>query len=446
VENTPEKTNPGALSSIAEAILGSDTYQGLYTFFKNIIQREEKDGETYYIAFITRRCSCLAHLFLRILKGENYSSENVSGRCNVKLLTNTALVNFAWKIGQKIVSIAMKREHKEYSGTSEKGGADDTIEHLPYVILVDDAISYGRTLSGVLDGFEKVLDQAISAYRSAWEGITNEQIELIDRLRENFLKNRIRVRIYAEKEQTKLLSSSTAQILTCEKKMNHYRWNDYSVRLTELVSNADVANTAFVLSAGANAVPKDFAEWASVWDAHKSEYAGHEQTVFLFKPVKRAICTVRYIQCGVNTNYRVVPFVILPELTESSFLELENKVISDIQDKLRVYDGKTDSTGELELKKHLCHQTMRSRLEFVTMYLSTSLLKIFVQQIGEIDSKSFDLEKIITNYADCREKMGLLRLLVTAFAPENSADLLYGEDELIGILNELPAHFSDQAS
>jgi hypothetical protein len=217
-------------------ILGQNSFDGLKSFFRKIM-KEQQNKKMCCVAFITRRCFCLAHIFLQILKQDFFYSTDRSkflllqgkdeNKGNVTLMTDTALVNYGWKIGQKIARIA--------ADDNAMPGRDE-LTYLPDIVLVDDAISYGRALTGVMESFQRKIEEGVCSYFEEKRIKEPRDFEKEERraqlLREDYLKNRVEIHIYAEKKQTKVLGMLHQRLLTTYERMDPPYWNDLSVSLS----------------------------------------------------------------------------------------------------------------------------------------------------------------------------------------------------------------------
>jgi hypothetical protein len=137
----------------------------------------------------------------------------------------------------------------------------------------------------------------------------------------------------------------------------------------------------------------------------------------------------------VGFAYRAIPFVFLPELKERTFTALEEKIF----DHLAAHGF---SGGMEQLKAENDHLTYKSRLEFVTLFLSISLLRAFFHDADclntEYDRYAFDWNKIYANYSDCTTKLEIIKLFAEEFAAKPPNHLLMDKDALLNLLNELP--------
>lgn len=338
------------LESVSRKILG-DYY---FDEIKRFLEPHLSDNEKCYTLFLTRRCSCLADIYLRILNRPAFQRN--------QLLTNSAFINAA-----------------QYIGTKLKKGDYDTCDK-PFMFMVDDSISFGRASASVLSEFKSQLIK--------YAETTEKQIE-------DFLRKFLRIRVYMKKEQRDLLSPFQRSLTEVVRVESQAKWNDFSTRVSELISNADVANAAFVYSVGTNSLPKNEND---VWQQIETTYQGHKQHTF-FKAFPdeqhpEAICSIRYIPCSVTTKYRAVPFFFLPNLNEQQISSLEKPIFK----RLKALDSKFSDERYAEYSQNY---TLRFRAEFITMYLGQMILMDFADSFHpnlSFDLKYYDSLKVNWTY------------------------------------------------
>lgn len=424
------------LKEITGEILGNNYFQAFKSYFKSFFsnldveQQEIAKDQKLYIAFITRRCSCLAYIFLQILREEKDSQINsytnsVFGS-DVTYLTDNSLINKGWEIGK----LLLKKE-----------------ENLPRIILADDSMSYGRAITSIMGQFENQVLKAIE--EEADESLKQDAKQRFSEYRQR----NISIRVYAEKKQTNLLKPQDAEILRSEIILPHYQWNDLSNRISELINNVNIANAAFVLSRGVNDQGVSPDQWnPEGWEKVDWEYQDHHQTVF-FYPVSagsgkyRAVCSVRCIECGTIDSYRLIPFVFLPALTKKQVEKMEERIFErlcsvsadpdeSLQDNNAGYVSAVKYTTFEKLKKNeLEHVTLRSRLDFVTMYLSFCMLNVFEEQtgIGPGDEERYDTEKVLWNYSDTQLRYEIVKRLIL----KDRTIAVFTQSEIVEILSSL---------
>lgn len=371
------------LKEIALEILGNVYFEEFYRFFKSILieQKKAKD-KTTYISLITRRCSCLTYIFLQILREEkeNIPFTNKKYDDEVTFLTESALINKGWYIGQQLL-------------LGNDGASPD-------IWIVDDSIAYGRALSNALEQFENEVRRSIESNQDkAKRAIAYEKFD-------KFKRNNISIHVLAEKQQANLLSNIYADVFHSQISLDSAQWNGLSNRISELIINVNVANAAFVVSKGTDqSLDSPGRQWIKI----DKEYRDHKQSVF-FRPLinsmgnYKAVCAIRCIQCSTINKYRLIPFVFLPPLSEMQIEEIERYIF-------RKFKG---IIQEEELQDADFDQiTLKSRLDFITMYISLSALSVFEKEsqldVGGADC--YDWEKVLWHYSDTKLRYRIFKEL-----------------------------------
>ena len=443
------KNDTVSLAGITYQILGSRYFLGFYNYFKSFFmdladrnnknddsKRSEEETQHTYVAFITRRCSCLAYIFLRILceneeKCRKIFEDNANPNRDVVYLTDCSLINKGWEIGQLLL------EGKK---------------NIPKIILADDAVSYGRTVTNIMGRFEEQVMKSI-------ESASNELLQKAAKQSFGSYKQRnIVIRSYAQKKQTNLLKPQDAEIFQSEVEIPHYQWNDLSNRISELMTNIDMANTSFVFSRGIAEEENRPDQWNSDdWKKVDRVYRDH-RTFMFYSPVSvghrryGGICTVRCVECGVNDSYRLIPFIFLPSMSADQLEILEKGIFDKLKYSEKAENEKEDQTTDEKCgmeydtfdkwkEKELNHVTLQSRFDFVTMYLSFSAMKIFEEENGIVTGEKdcYDSEKILWNYSDTDMRYRTAERLIS----EPEADILFSREEIWTILKSLQAEDED---
>ena len=425
-----------SLEGITYQILGQRYFTAFYNYFKffftdiadfndkkNESEKNAAGTEKTYVAFITRRCSCLAYVFWKILGKENRnfgknSDINLESMSGVWYLTDSALINKGREIGRMLL---------------------EGNEHLPKIMLVDDAVSYGRTITGIMEQFEKQVMKCIEA---------EPDQSLRKKAKQRFGKYRqqsIAIYVYAEKKQMNLLKPQDSEILRSKISLPHYQWNDLSNRISELMININTANTAVVFSQGIKTAAVSPDQWKpNGWIKVNWEYRGHHDVIFYY-PISisgegyQCICSVRCIECSVIDDYRLIPAVFLPPMTEKQLEKLEKRIFEKLKNgalggvSCKKYAGY--DTFEEWKEKELRHLTLQSRFDFVTMYFSCCTLKIFEKEAGiEFSAgKNYDSEKILWNYSDNDMRYQAAK----RFISDRETDILLSKQEIRDILGNL---------
>lgn len=361
--------------AMTQMILGKAYYDGLTNFFSRILTTSSPNGATgaatVYIAFITRRCSCLFYLYL-LNNRRCYDKERTSLSFDIpsffEIMTESALVDAGRRIGEEISEVS-------------------SVSDLPSLILVDDSISYGRALNSVLNAFLHGARQSIQEKTKS-----NKMPAAMERL-SLFLRQNVKIRIFAEKAQTKLLKGNYQDLLESEVVLPSDQWNDFSTRLSELVHCSDIANAAFVMSVGTKKQELPLEPWKNLdWS-----YRGFSENVF-YRPVLGrdgyslvAFATIRRIRSTSNHFYRLVPFLLLPQMAESVFESLEEAVFNQL------YAANVIPEGYQTMRPRLSrYVSTATRTSFVTTYLSHSMLVEAIPSV--LDHPPMDWDEIKINW------------------------------------------------
>lgn len=406
--------------SLPEQTLGGNYYQAYYDFFKKVFL-SQKD----YIAFVARRCSCMAYIFYNMLVENNEIDE-----MNSVIMTDASIQSFGEMIGRKL-----------YEGETD----------LPTLVIVDDSASYGRAMASVLDDLTGNIYSGI--YKLSRE--KNENIGAAINLADMYLKKYVSVNIYAKKNQPSIIAPYYRDIIKYDVEISPNTWNEISNRITECLIHSNVVNASFVLSAELNEEQKQTIEHSvalSNWYVIEREYQFRTQLTYL-KPIYigerlKAITTLRFIQCDTLNKYHIVPFVFLPSLNEMVLEQLENNIIERLE---RLVEH-SEMCGEILSALKLRLQTWqdetsdfdysRTRMEFVTLYLSQFLLWSFLKQAEVTDVNAFDKEKIQWNY-QCVFSETYTEKIIEFLCDKSNASMLFEEKCESSIENELRSCLSN---
>lgn len=381
-ESVRKDTNLNPSIRTMTNILGDEYYIGIERFLKpSVFAEGESLGDNgspkvqKLVVFMTRRLSCLAYLYMR--REIKYQQPS-----NVRYLTNSGLINAAEWVAEQL---------------------SDEKAQWPKIEIIDDSLSYGRAIVNILNIFKNTLEQCLM------KRIGNSCEEIIKK----YIKGFVSIRIYMGKERNDLLPDAYKDILNIARREEDCTWNDFSNRVSELIGNADVANAAFILSAKVDELPEKCDGWESVEKIYKKK----KETVF-FKPFYSkdgnrltAMAAIRCFRCAESKAFRIVPFVFLPDMGKEQFEKLEKQcnfsekfaeVFADSGKELNFTDGKS----------------LRNRHEFVTMYLSQSLLMCFCDA-AQLKLSDYDCDKIKWNYDDLSMKRVNRRDLLTEKNLEN---------------------------
>lgn len=393
-----------SLQQLVSEVLGHPYYEELYGFFQKVFFTADKR-----VVFVTRRCFCIGFLFARIFRDNGKDVEFE------RFFSDSALIDSGFLLGAKLPE-----------GES------------PEVLLVDDSISYGRATRGVLESlFLRVADgfQSVNGDKHSADYLSPLQ----------YVQSKVEIHVYADKKQQLVLPSFYHRSVRSERICDDAEWNEISNRLSELLNVGDIANAAFVLSAGANSLPEEDRKggWAHIITSYRQLT---QHTWFKIIPTNgqpSAICSVRCVQSGIENRFRYIPFVFLPILGHQELEQLEAAIFERIRDcGDRFVQDICQSVCQLRQ-----NTTSRRRMEFVTFYLSHSVLLSFMDDFGlELDESAFDIDKIAWNYTVLSDATGAVKQLLRVLCQKKYKSCLLSENELCTWIRELPGKLPDAVS
>jgi len=347
---------------LAPVILGTTCFIEFAEEFQRLLSKEG-----CLVVFVTRRCSCLGYLFLSQVCEKWEDSRT-------QFLTDSALVESGYTIGRRLAEGEVKE-----------------------VLLVDDSISYGRAVRSVLLGF---LDRVTEGFLSAGGNLLAPAY--LTPLQ--YVQSRVKVFVFRRKvEQLLVLPSFYQQDVICKQQCSVSAWNEFSDRLSELLNVTDVANTAFVISAKTNGEPAgEVVGWIHVETSFREAKEDIWLKLIPGRERPSAICAVRRLRNGVDgPRYRYIPFIFLPALSDEMLTGTVNSILERIS-RLQIPVPSTlcvnpENAGEFNI-------TARKRMEFLTMYLSHSLLLAFAEDAGmDLEHALFDHDKIAWNFTSSQD-------------------------------------------
>lgn len=195
------------LDALGRTWLGEYHYSGMRHFFKQVW----KEAEQYdYCVFLARRCYNLNELFFSVFG----KTKNISRR---KALSNNALL----LEGKTIAKSYIKHEV------------------FPRILIVDDVLIHGRSLTFFLYRLEKKIRNELKAMGA--------DPVLICRLHSEIVQA-VQIRVYLEHDENILLSEDYIWRLKSSERVPRRVWHDFSQGVSQLLVLSDVANTSFVLS------------------------------------------------------------------------------------------------------------------------------------------------------------------------------------------------------
>jgi len=338
-------------------------YDGLEQFFKDIFSMQD---EYNYVVFVAQRCSNLAELFYYLIQNQSLLGERPQDY-PPNFITDSALLSQA----DAMVSV-YKRD-----------GC------FPTILIVDDIVIYGRSLSALLEMLEKRILERLEP-----EGYDCDEVI-------SALLRAVRLRAFARNNQSLLLTSRYQPNFEAMEKMAPKRWRDLSNRITRLVQTVGLVNSSFISGAE---LDLSLTQWNDLcmkgFSRVDTNYDSFSECMFYrtvtLENAIQAIYTVRlfwtssYGSSDVpQQKVVVVPFVFLPDISE----DIMERVIAKALGQLRTQLGDTplDAGGKWQ-------NSGRTRVEAFTLLLSISLLKEFCRMTGYTAKPNGQI-KLRMNYA-----------------------------------------------
>lgn len=305
-------------------------YTDLCRFFEDIFSM----GDVYrFVVLIARRCSNLAELFFRVLRG------NDGGRFPSNFITDSAMLSMVSRLA----------ETYRWSG------------RFPPILVVEDIVIYGKTVTAFLEDLEELLFRELEP-----DGYARDEIVA-------GLLRAVRIRAFARNSQPLLLASRYQPNFQVMKMMEPMQWRDLSNRISRLLLVNGQVNSSFV--SGAKLARKDV-PWPALREAGffraKTTYDAFPETLYCRAVSSTGgwsvIYTVRTFPSGVDGELVAAPFVFLPDMDEAQL----DYVIQEVLFWLKPQLGFTplDEGGSWE-------GCGRIKLEALTLILSLSLLQEF---------------------------------------------------------------------
>lgn len=325
-------------------ILGEPLFEECLSFFEEMFERVSE-----YKIILTRRCFSLFKVFDPILRSKNI--KNMHGT----IISDNAIDFYIDKIRDVLNS-------PPHLGTAS-------------VIIIDDIIIYGRTVSTVLD-----------------------------RLFMNEPKRNIQVLCMFHNTKS-LLSTEYSELVISRYGASSLEWKEYSCAFSRLIKSADIANTSYIVSARIQL--ESFAKHGFV-----SNIADHmvyitpkelqELNIESYVTVAKLTEDFCKLSTAITGFVRVYLYKELKSILISPLVILDNLSISDIKSiSSRLLDfGNDEALNSLLLSEDEKLYSYKMRL--LSLLLSHLLLRDFISKSGfMIDSNDFDYKEIVPyNFSD----------------------------------------------
>ena len=328
-------------------ILGSDVTDELINWYINIC----KDVDARYTVFVVRRSYMLA-LILESISG--YQMKDIAGE--KEYLTDAAFF------------LRMPELEEFYRN---KG-------FFPRIVICDDILIHGRNVNHFLEWIENDLI-------SRMFDINPDQIR-------NALQHAISIKVYTKSDRWILLNPRYAENLYADRIEEPEFWRKLSGNISTLILNADMVNASYIIS---EKIPSNIIERLNMEPGWiKTNYQGVVEYALILneKEINRVyyISTIRVILQEDMGSCRVVPFVFIPNLSNTETINLWQKIKQRIS---------VDFQKRIELWYRI--EGKRSFSEWLSLFFSYTVLKKFNEKYDiKVDEESLreEYQKLSRNY------------------------------------------------
>lgn len=332
------------------SVLGDGNYTMTANFFMSVWHSKAE-----YKVFLPRRCLNLMHTFYRAIYDAPSTLPDDDFYSDGALIANSP-------------SIA-----KEYIETGV----------MPTTLIIDDILIHGRALSRFISSYvDAVYDQLVQM------GIEKDKTYL-----EDIILDSITVRTIVRSSDPLLIPNKYRRCLRYKTDGSDVwspgKWHDFSTRLSLIMDRGYFCNTSFVLSLYENDrldIHDLFAQAAESAGFVKSVQEKSDSHDVWVKPLKNsygdimAVYTLRINKSEVDNNYRLIPFVMMSDIS----VDIEEKTEGSrrISERIYKYFG-SDGAGK------------RIRSEALYLLLSHNILLLLEQETGKkvISKKNLDIDK-----------------------------------------------------
>ena len=335
--------------------IGSEDLNGLIKWYKQGL-----NSDAFYVVYVVRRSYILAGLLGRII------GESMRDRSEKLYLTDGSVLSCCEEIA------AYYKEN----------------ERFPKILLCDDILIHGRNLNRVIENIEARLIELLSA--------EVDKQTVIDAL-----SDAIQIRVYCFAETGHVLLKyrymKDAKFIV---KQSPEKWRELSGKISSFITEVGAANATYINSeiidqAEAEEIVKDG------FDRFRFQCVeGYTKIKFLKNTNNDvfAIYTIRLLKNKINENYRVIPFLFMPNLDENETRFLFDKIKAN-----GLAKGHSESFFEkLDYLNHVDGKRMFN--EWISLILSNTVLQEFnakyhiKREKQRDDDLKFDFEKLARNY------------------------------------------------
>ena len=356
----------------------------LLNFYRNALSltEEEKHGKKVYRVFIGRRSFVTACLYIK------HHEEQIDHQIINSVYSDGGLRVLAKNLADELYQAKQNNDISLIIKWMEQS-----------IFLYDDVLIYGRALGSLLAAAEEIFaDRYLEL--SGFEGNPK-------RLRDIFLRF-IKIKTAVKNSQPNLLRVRYWQCLMDEeiKETQPNKWRCFSYDIAERIYHSDIPNAAFIpaicfsgdnyisnyikdrfIYCGDNGMLKDFQHTTNKYNDRSLD------TFIRLLSSGNSIKAFLTVRC---TQQYIIPFVFLPVLGRNSFTRLETNIIkrlNTINPELAIIAQKKCEQWKGIPKLNMMY------IELLTMILSISLLRSFLDEIGvSVDSFTKDSKEFLVKH------------------------------------------------
>ena len=343
---------PKELREIACVSLGEDVCHEIAEWYQKTIHCEAR-----YVIYVVRRCYMLALIMEHITGIKMKDSEER------EFLTEASFFLRCNELAEYY------RRYKRF----------------PKILLCDDILIHGRNINHFLKIMEEQLCQLLPEYEES-----EIQIALVAA---------IEIYVYVRSEKPLLLLGRYELSLEYERKEPTFFWRRVSSNVSSLILRADMANACYICS---ESIPKNiYQEIENSNKGCKTVFQNTTEYTFVSylkeNNFLKAISTIRVIKTQRTENYRVVPFVFLPNLDGKETEGIKQAIFNCLREDNRWerIEEYIDYLSEINGK--------RLFNEWLTLLISRVFLNAFNKEYwieGDIEEQDYidERTKLIRNY------------------------------------------------
>lgn len=254
----------------------------------------------------------------------------------------------------------------------------------PSIVFVDDFIFKGRNLNTLLIRSE---DYIVSEVKGQSDDIDEETI------REEFRRS-VSIRVNARVRGKNLLMTRYRDKIRTNTDVRVCDWHKISSDEALMLAMADTANASYTYSVGIS--EEEFRRIEADNDLIKTLYQGNKEYAYIDVGINdignvKYICSIRFIRVIESQAYRMIGFVMTPELSKDT----RARIISVISERIlnrKGYEGLYDFLNEKLASRK------RSQDEWISLFFSCTMLCEFCKKynIEVVDNEEID--KLVFNY------------------------------------------------